>query len=121
MNAPRRSAEGPKPPKKQGQIGLALGLALGVAAGVSIGVATDNMTMWIAIGLSLGLVFGLQYDQLRDKSTKRDGRVKIVDGATYTIVQRAAVRPGQRMHYWLGDDGTELELTDEEASQLGLD
>jgi hypothetical protein len=29
--------------------------------------------------------------------------------------------PGQRVHYWLGDNGVELELTDEEAEQYELD
>lgn len=42
--------------------------------------------------------------------------VKIQDGATYTIVKRSRPDSGQRLYYRLGDNGQELELTDEEAA-----
>lgn len=44
--------------------------------------------------------------------------VKIQDGATYTIVKRSHPDTGQRTYHWLGDNGQELELTDEEAADL---
>ncbi|MGO4192236.1 hypothetical protein AB4Y67_11265 [Arthrobacter sp. YAF17] len=43
--------------------------------------------------------------------------VKIQDGATYTVVKRAHPAAGQRTYYRLGDNGQELELTDEEAAE----
>lgn len=44
--------------------------------------------------------------------------VKIQDGATYTIAKRSHPDAGQRTYYWLGDNGQELELTEEEAADL---
>jgi hypothetical protein len=44
--------------------------------------------------------------------------VKSQDGATYTIVKRSRPDTGQRTYYWLGDNGQELELTDEEAADI---
>lgn len=44
--------------------------------------------------------------------------VKIQDGATYTIIERSPPAAGQRAYCWLGDNGQELELTDEEAAEL---
>lgn len=43
--------------------------------------------------------------------------VKILDGATYTIIKRASA-PGRRDYVWVGDNGQEIELTDEEAAEL---
>ncbi|WP_158270283.1 hypothetical protein [Mycetocola zhujimingii] len=43
--------------------------------------------------------------------------VKILDGATYTIIRRASV-PGQRDYVWVGDNGQEIELTEEEAADF---
>ena len=45
-------------------------------------------------------------------------RVKIFDGATYSIVKRPRPAPGQSEYYWLGDNGRELDLTDDEAREL---
>jgi hypothetical protein len=44
-------------------------------------------------------------------------QVKILEGATYSIIRRPAA-PGQRDYVWVGDNGQELELTDEEAAEL---
>lgn len=44
--------------------------------------------------------------------------VKIEDGATYTIIARAHPAEGQPTHRWVGDNGRELELTDDEAARL---
>lgn len=46
--------------------------------------------------------------------------IKILNGATYSIIQRPNPQPGQRNYYWLGDNGTEIELKDEEARRLNL-
>jgi hypothetical protein len=92
---------------------------IGFAVGVSIGVATDNLSLWMIIGAGLGLVLGLAYDNGR-KRAGTTAPVKVVDGATYTIVKRSDPVSGQRAHYWLGDNGMELELTDGEAEQYGL-
>jgi hypothetical protein len=43
--------------------------------------------------------------------------VKILDGASYTIVERAFA-PGQRAFVWVGYNGRKIELTDEEAAEL---
>lgn len=43
---------------------------------------------------------------------------KIQDGATYTVVKRSHPAAGQQAFYWLGDNGRELELTEEETDQL---
>ncbi|MCZ4614892.1 hypothetical protein [Rhodococcus qingshengii] len=44
--------------------------------------------------------------------------VKIQNGATYTIVKRTNPTDGQRDYYRLGDNGQEIELTDDEAAEL---
>lgn len=44
-------------------------------------------------------------------------RVKIVDGSTYSIIKRAPAI-GRRDHVWVGDNGQEIELTDEEVAEL---
>lgn len=43
--------------------------------------------------------------------------VKILDGATYTIIRRACA-PGQRDYVWVGDNGQEIELTEEETAEF---
>ncbi|GAA2178106.1 hypothetical protein GCM10009847_06800 [Leucobacter tardus] len=43
--------------------------------------------------------------------------VKILDGATYSIIKRPP-EPGKRDYVWVGDDGNEIELTAEEAAEL---
>lgn len=43
--------------------------------------------------------------------------VKIQDGATFTVVKRAHPATGQPAYYWLGDNGQELELSDDEAAE----
>jgi hypothetical protein len=43
--------------------------------------------------------------------------VKILDGATYTIMKRASAS-GPRDYVWVGDNGQEIELTNEEAGAL---
>ncbi len=45
-------------------------------------------------------------------------RVKILDGATYSVVKRSKPSEGQRDYYWLGDNGRELELTDSEWNEF---
>ncbi|MBO1900928.1 hypothetical protein J4H92_03070 [Leucobacter weissii] len=117
-----------KPEKASDQTGLALGLALGVGVGVALGVATDQLGTWMAIGIALGLVFGLSYDARRrsaraasDPGNEDPPPVKIVDGATYTLVRRDDPPPGRRAHCWLGDNGWELELAEEEAARYGVD
>lgn len=107
--------------KKQSDgIGLALGLALGVAIGIAIGAASGDIGLWLALGISLGLVFGLSYDE-QQKKKRRISRVKVEDGASYTILRRTDPVPGRRHHCWVGDNGAEIELTDEEAASLKLD
>lgn len=44
-------------------------------------------------------------------------KVKILDGATYSIIKRAP-KSGQWDYVWVGDNGREIELTEEEAAQL---
>lgn len=44
--------------------------------------------------------------------------VKLQNGATYTVTKRSRPRPGQRSFYWLGDNGQEFELTEQEAAEL---
>ncbi|MGC5077884.1 hypothetical protein [Agrococcus sp. DT81.2] len=44
--------------------------------------------------------------------------VKIEDGATYTIIERPRPAEGQPTHRWVGDNGHEIELTDDEAARL---
>lgn len=44
--------------------------------------------------------------------------VKVHDGATYTVVKRSSPASGQRSHYWLGDNGQEIELTHDEAARI---
>lgn len=44
-------------------------------------------------------------------------KVKVLDGATYTIIKRAST-PGLRDYRWVGDDGREIELTNEEPEEL---
>lgn len=45
--------------------------------------------------------------------------VKVQGGATYTIIERLPASDPP-VYYWLGDNGAELEITEEEASQYGL-
>lgn len=44
--------------------------------------------------------------------------IKIQDGSTYTLIKRANVAAGQNAYRWVGDNGQEIELTDEEAAEL---
>lgn len=44
--------------------------------------------------------------------------VKIEDGATYTLIARPRPADGEAPIRWVGDDGRELELTDDEAAAL---
>lgn len=102
------------------QPGLTLGLVLGLAIGISVGVATDHLSLWMIIGIAAGLVLGLAFDRGRRRGGAA-AAVKIADGATYSIAKRPDPAPGQRAHYWLGDNGREIELTDAEAERYGLD
>lgn len=43
--------------------------------------------------------------------------VKILDGGTYTIIERASA-PGRRDYAWVGDNGQEIGLTDEVVAEL---
>ncbi|MHA7220356.1 hypothetical protein ACX80L_15895 [Arthrobacter sp. MDT1-48-3] len=47
-----------------------------------------------------------------------DADVKVQDGATFTVVKRSSPAAGQSSHYWLGDNGQEIDLTQEEAARL---
>jgi hypothetical protein len=100
-------------PKADASHGLSLGIGIGLPLGVVIGVLTDNIGVWLAVGLALGVALGLMYDE-RQKTSRAKQRVKILDGATYTLTERTSPAPGQRTHYWLGDNGREIELTEEE-------
>jgi hypothetical protein len=44
--------------------------------------------------------------------------IKIQDGSTYTLIKRANVAAGQKAYRWVGDNGKEIELTEEEAAEL---
>lgn len=44
--------------------------------------------------------------------------VKVENGATYTVVSRSHPNPGQQSYYWLGDNGREIELTEQETADL---
>lgn len=48
-------------------------------------------------------------------------RVKVIDGATYSVVKRKHPAEGQRDYYWLGDNGQEIEMTEGEAAELPND
>lgn len=104
-------------PSQNASYGLSLGIGVGLPIGLVIGLLTDNIALWLCIGLAIGLGLGITYDELRKKSAT-SSRIKIVGGATYSLTKRAHPRPDQRSHYWLGDNGQEIELTDEEASEL---
>jgi hypothetical protein len=45
-------------------------------------------------------------------------RVKVQDGATYTVIKRQRPGPDQDAYYWLGDNGQEIELTEKEIADL---
>ncbi len=45
-------------------------------------------------------------------------QVKIINGATYTLIARRKPAPGQNVLRWVGDDGAEVELTDAESREL---
>lgn len=102
---------------KNSQAGLATRIGLGLALGVVLGITLENLALLLGTGLVIGLAFGMLYDQ---QQAKKRPQVKVVDGATYTTVNREHP-PGQRSQYWLGDNGTGLELTDDEANQYGLE
>jgi hypothetical protein len=42
---------------------------------------------------------------------------KILNGATYTVIKPASA-PDQRDYVWVGDNGQEIELTEEEAAKF---
>lgn len=105
--------------KQTSGVGLAIGLAVGVAIGVAIGAASGNMLLWIALATALGLVFGISYDELQKK--KRQPAVKVAGGATYTLIARDRPVEGQNCDRWVGDNGVEIELTDLESAERGLD
>lgn len=105
---------------KKDSAGLAIGLSIGTAVGIAIGIANDNIPLWLAMGLSLGLVFGISYDE-QQKKRARIEQPRILDGVSYTILRRPHPIPGQRHHCWVGDNGAEIELTEQEASTLELD
>lgn len=44
--------------------------------------------------------------------------IKIQDGSTYTLIKRSNVAGGQQAYRWVGDNGQEIELTEEEAAEL---
>jgi hypothetical protein len=44
--------------------------------------------------------------------------VKVLEGATYTVVKRSSPAAGQGSYYWSGDNGQEIELTHDEAGRL---
>lgn len=105
-------------PQKNGSFGLSLGVGLGLPLGLILGIITDNLALWLGVGLAFGIGIGIAYDQMRKSASAVPPRVKVLNGATYTLTQRSRPSPGQRSHYWLGDNGQEIELTDEEAAEL---
>ena len=115
MNASQRSRS--SSPQSNPSYGLSLGIGIGLPLGLVIGLLTDNVGVWLSAGLAIGIAFGLIYDE-RQKKARAAQRVKVLDGATYTLVMRTDPHPGQRHHFWLGDNGHELELTDAEAAEL---
>lgn len=104
-------------PAKNASYGLSIGVGVGLPIGLVIGLLTDNIALWLCIGLAIGLGLGITYDEFQKKSAAST-RVKIVGGATYALTKRSNPASNQRSHYWLGDNGQELELTDEEAAEL---
>ncbi len=120
MSKNETSAAG-EPRKKDGRSGLALGICFGLVFGVALGAASDNLAAFMGVGIALGIAFGLIYDEQQKKkqsSRPKPRAVKVENGATFTLVERKSPRPGQRSHYWLGDNGQELELSDDEATEL---
>ncbi len=106
-----------KPAAQDEHTGLAIGMSLGVSLGVVLGITLDNLALWLGVGIALGLVAGMFVDENRKKRTAA-GPVKTIDGSTFTLIARKHPEPGQRSHYWLGDNGQEIELTDTEAAEL---
>ncbi|MHA7285940.1 hypothetical protein ACX80I_06660 [Arthrobacter sp. MDT3-44] len=45
-------------------------------------------------------------------------RVKVQNGATYTVTKRSRPGRGQRPYFWLGDNGQEVDLTEKEIAEL---
>ncbi|MEV8336937.1 hypothetical protein [Leucobacter sp. NPDC077196] len=106
-----------KPAASNEHPGLGIGVALGLSFGVVLGITLDNLALWLSVGMVIGLAAGTLYDASRKKRTAAR-RVKTLDGATYTLSARTHPSSHQRSHYWLGDNGQELELTDAEAAEL---
>ncbi|MEL5990629.1 hypothetical protein ACOKGD_04865 [Microbacterium phosphatis] len=45
-------------------------------------------------------------------------KIKIENGASYTLIARSDPATGQQDHRWVGDNGHEIELTEDEAAEL---
>ena len=104
-------------PAKNASYGLSIGIGVGLPIGLIIGLLTDNIALWLGVGLAIGLGLGITYDEFQKKSAA-SSRVKVVEGATFSLTKRSHPTPDQRSHYWLGDNGQEIELTDDEAAEL---
>lgn len=66
-----------------------------------------------AVAGSLTKAFSQGHDE-----TGLRAKVRVQDGATYSVVKRLQPSAGQRSHYWLGDNGQEIELTEKEIAEL---
>jgi hypothetical protein len=54
-------------------------------------------------------------EQAHNEATRR---VKVQNGATYTVIKRRSPGPDQHAYYWLGDNGQESEFTEKEIADL---
>lgn len=116
METPEHSHSQQAP--KTASYGLSMGIAIGLPLGLVIGLLTDNLALWLCTGFAVGLGLGMAYDEMQKRKSAPAARVKVVDGATYALTERARPASDQPSLYWLGDNGQELELTDEEAAEL---
>lgn len=77
--------------------------ALIISAYVLLGAAAGSLTK--------------AFSQGHDETGFR-AKVRVQDGATYTVVKRSQPSDGQRSHYWQGDNGRKIELTEKEIAEL---
>lgn len=60
----------------------------------------------------------LEYRRGRAAVDQAALRVKVQNGAKYTVTKRLRPGPGQRSYYWPGDNGHEVELSEKELAEL---
>ncbi|MGV0111782.1 hypothetical protein [Arthrobacter sp. CP30] len=74
---------------------------------------------YIFLGAAAGsLTKAFSIDRHAARDSDRLPAAKVHGGATYTLIMRPRPDAGERAHYWLGDNGDTIELTDEEAARL---